>query len=467
MMQGRFFYYLVSFLVLSCAVVSSIYPNNKKEKQISPTIIRLNGNLNPSSGNSKPLNWLPLKVGNISRFWTIEDIIPVHDIYYSVKSQLVTAKAIYNGKTYYSMNGFFNFPNGTWIRYDNVSEKIFIYYQGNEHLFMDFLKNDGDTFLQFRWGGNQYYYDEVEVKERTLIIFGDTLLFKGFYHDDTWFSDGEYYFAPNYGRVYQNEWGVWYPNSPFFKATDNWLIEFFFVDNDLDTVYYKHNSVPDILFNPITFTDSNKLEQNFYILHPYSVESASSPLRKFGYSYLQNVYLESFYSNSIDTIFNQNHNIEPLTEIQFKLYFNIDTSLYLSGYTLYYRLVVIDKALFPDTFYFPNDTFIKLYWRDSTTSILNEEIIFKKFQLKQNYPNPFNPSTVISYQLPVSGDVTLKVYDVLGREVATLIDEYKEAGSYEVEFKSSVGNGQLANGVYFYQLKSGDYLETKKMILLK
>lgn len=69
MMQGRFFYYLVSFLVLSCAVVSSIYPNNKKEKQISPTIIRLNGNLNPSSGNSKPLNWLPLKVGNISRFW--------------------------------------------------------------------------------------------------------------------------------------------------------------------------------------------------------------------------------------------------------------------------------------------------------------------------------------------------------------------------------------------------------------
>jgi 5-hydroxyisourate hydrolase-like protein (transthyretin family) len=91
----------------------------------------------------------------------------------------------------------------------------------------------------------------------------------------------------------------------------------------------------------------------------------------------------------------------------------------------------------------------------------------KYFSLEQNYPNPFNPSTVISYQLPVSGDVTLKVYDVLGNEVATLVNEEKPTGSYEVEFKSSVGNGQLANGVYFYQLKTGDYLETKKMILLK
>jgi len=89
------------------------------------------------------------------------------------------------------------------------------------------------------------------------------------------------------------------------------------------------------------------------------------------------------------------------------------------------------------------------------------------FMLSQNYPNPFNPSTKISWQAPVSGWQTLKVYDVLGNEVATLVNEYRNAGSYEVEFKSSVGIRQLANGVYFYQLKAGDYLETKKMILLK
>ena len=89
------------------------------------------------------------------------------------------------------------------------------------------------------------------------------------------------------------------------------------------------------------------------------------------------------------------------------------------------------------------------------------------FTLEQNYPNPFNPSTTISYQLPTAGNVILKVYDVLGNEVATLVSEYKLAGSYEVEFNSTVGSHQLANGVYFYQLKAGDYNETKKMILIK
>jgi predicted lipoprotein with Yx(FWY)xxD motif len=90
------------------------------------------------------------------------------------------------------------------------------------------------------------------------------------------------------------------------------------------------------------------------------------------------------------------------------------------------------------------------------------------FRLEQNYPNPFNPSTVINYQLPVSSDVTLKVFDILGNEIATLVDEYRPAGRYEVEFNSHSGNVRnLPSGVYFYQLRAGDFIETKKMILLK
>jgi len=89
------------------------------------------------------------------------------------------------------------------------------------------------------------------------------------------------------------------------------------------------------------------------------------------------------------------------------------------------------------------------------------------FKLEQNYPNPFNPSTKISWQSPVGSWQTLKVYDVLGNEVATLVDEFKPAGSYEVEFQSSVGSIQLASGMYFYRLKAGDYIQTKKMLLLK
>ena len=83
--------------------------------------------------------------------------------------------------------------------------------------------------------------------------------------------------------------------------------------------------------------------------------------------------------------------------------------------------------------------------------------------LYQNYPNPFNPSTKISWQSPVSSHQTLKIYDVLGNEVATLVNEYRNAGSYEVDFNASA----LSSGVYFYKLQAGDFVQTKKMMLVK
>ncbi|MDI6804607.1 MAG: YCF48-related protein [Bacteroidota bacterium] len=86
-----------------------------------------------------------------------------------------------------------------------------------------------------------------------------------------------------------------------------------------------------------------------------------------------------------------------------------------------------------------------------------------QFYLNQNYPNPFNPSTVIKWQSPVSGHQTLKVYDLLGNEVVALLNEYKTAGSYEVEFNAS----NLTSGVYFYRLTAGTFTETKKLVLLR
>ena len=85
------------------------------------------------------------------------------------------------------------------------------------------------------------------------------------------------------------------------------------------------------------------------------------------------------------------------------------------------------------------------------------------FTLEQNYPNPFNPSTKIKYQIPVSGFVSLQVYDVLGKEIATLVQEEKNAGSYEVEFNAS----KLSSGVYIYNLRSGECSQTNKMVLMK
>jgi len=89
------------------------------------------------------------------------------------------------------------------------------------------------------------------------------------------------------------------------------------------------------------------------------------------------------------------------------------------------------------------------------------------YVLYQNFPNPFNPSTIIRYQIPEAGFVTLKVYDVLGREVTTLVAEYNDTGYHEVEFGSTINGRLLTSGIYFYKFQIGSFSETKKMVILR
>lgn len=109
------------------------------------------------------------------------------------------------------------------------------------------------------------------------------------------------------------------------------------------------------------------------------------------------------------------------------------------------------------------DTILVMGSGQKLVSVPSTAAIPKEFALLQNYPNPFNPSSVISYQLPVTSHVTLKVYDVVGREVATLVDELKEAGSYDVKVEGS----RLSSGVYIYRIQAGTYVDVKRMVLMK
>lgn len=86
-----------------------------------------------------------------------------------------------------------------------------------------------------------------------------------------------------------------------------------------------------------------------------------------------------------------------------------------------------------------------------------------EYKLEQNYPNPFNPTTTIQYQIPNDGLVTLKIYDMLGKEVATLVNEVKTAGTFDVQWNAS----GLPSGVYFYKLTSNNFTDVKRMILMK
>ncbi len=85
------------------------------------------------------------------------------------------------------------------------------------------------------------------------------------------------------------------------------------------------------------------------------------------------------------------------------------------------------------------------------------------FTIEQNYPNPFNPSTRIKYSIPQSSQAQIKVFDILGNGIETLVNEEKPAGSYEVEFDGS----NLSSGVYFYRMQAGNFIKTKKMVLLR
>ena len=140
---------------------------------------------------------------------------------------------------------------------------------------------------------------------------------------------------------------------------------------------------------------------------------------------------------------------------------------------------VVDNKIYVITGTYDWETSDSTVWEYVPIVGIEEEIIPpSNFILEQNYPNPFNPSTTISWQSPVGGHQTLKIYDVLGREIATLVDEYKPAGNYEVIFNSHSGLSgikELPSEVYFYQLKVTDpkssseqgFIETKKMLLLK
>ena len=112
----------------------------------------------------------------------------------------------------------------------------------------------------------------------------------------------------------------------------------------------------------------------------------------------------------------------------------------------------------------PQNYKTKVFFENTTSNTgATTNLIPKSYELSQNYPNPFNPSTTIKFALPKDGFVTMKVYDLAGREVAKLVSEVKKAGYYQVQFNAS----SLASGVYFYRIQSNDFVITKRMVLIK
>ncbi|MBE0571546.1 MAG: T9SS type A sorting domain-containing protein [Ignavibacteriaceae bacterium] len=167
-----------------------------------------------------------------------------------------------------------------------------------------------------------------------------------------------------------------------------------------------------------------------------------------------------------------NNNGDSLVELSEKaLAFNTDN--YEDGD---YRIII---EVYDEMGNYDIDSMDVKFKNGNPVEVENDEGKIYSFALEQNYPNPFNSTTKIKFSIPQSpllggdgrgGLVTLKVYDILGNEVATLVNEELAAGEFEVEFNATSHSGEgrnLVSGIYFFQLKSGNYIETKKMLLLK
>jgi hypothetical protein len=174
---------------------------------------------------------------------------------------------------------------------------------------------------------------------------------------------------------------------------------------------------------------------------------------------LETEYFITFFTgNEIDTCFGEKVIVKKYT----------DYSLTSGNWKFAQGIGMIDRY-FTFDFGYGTETLVgavidgKVYGDTTVVSVKNEINIPNQFDLSQNYPNPFNPSTMIEYSVPSNRHVNLKVFDILGREVATLVNEQKSAGSYQVNFNAE----NIPSGVYIYKLSSGNYTTSRKMLMIK
>jgi len=188
-----------------------------------------------------------------------------------------------------------------------------------------------------------------------------------------------------------------------------------------------------------------------------SVVDSTDTIPMYPYSRLYRYY----YPENDDSLFYLNDTLfihyRPYPTNYFDSYFSIDYYIRKNHGLIYYS----KKYWYYGTGFNESYEFTGAALIDGIEKV--NETKLEDYFLSQNYPNPFNPSTTLSYTIPELGLVELNVYDVLGREVATLVNKEQSTGSYDVQFNAN----SLTSGIYFYQLKVGSFVESKKMILVR
>ncbi len=169
-------------------------------------------------------------------------------------------------------------------------------------------------------------------------------------------------------------------------------------------------------------------------------------------------------SSSINLCLSSNKSLPDSNGELIKLFFETKTNLSTTTSLHFDSAKVKDESTYSRYIYNLKDGQIKI---TSGINDLSNEVIPKNYSLYQNFPNPFNPTTTIRFDIPKEGKVSIVIYDVLGRKVTTLLNEFKKPGSYEIDWKATDLTNGFSSGVYFYQLQTSDFIQSKKMILIK
>jgi hypothetical protein len=298
--------------------------------------------------------------------------------------------------------------------------------------------------------------------------------------DLTWFMD-EWIYNPNHPAYANNYWisnqgaGIWQvgfvakqtqTSTVFFKMPIEIKITF---TSGPDSVIRVMNDANNQIFwwnfnrqpSSVSFDPSNNIilkTATLTSIPPLPVELSSFTAQSFGNFIVLNWTTASELNNRGFYVERKNNESSGWESISFVEGKGTTTGInkysftdYITGYNSFvYRLKQVD---FDGSVNYSSEVFV------------NGGIKPDKFELSQNYPNPFNPATRISYSIPEKSFVTLKIYDILGKEVSTIINRELESGVYEIEFNTN--QYSLTSGIYFYSLKAGNFTSTKKMILTK
>jgi len=391
------------------------------------------------------VDYFPLQVGNE---WNYIWISANHGIEY--KEKIADTLSINNQKYFqvevYKIYGDIDIDT---LRIDTLG-RIWNYKKGTEQITLDFSNGCDTNYICYNNNDSLVFkptrIDSIEIGFRKYYEC------RGFYIHSLY--DSSHYihniYAPEVGLikqevVYGMEPEIW---TKSYLIDDNYITNFIRFFPELDTITISEGcSSPSLLFTNISQTSHI---DSIIITSPYNWFEVHNPPNHFGFAKcgfeVYNIgvqYKYEIWYNPIKC---------PWDNIQHIILFDTLNS-YLGDFDI--NLKIFKENIIIDS--------LSHFMRAIEYMVIDDNIHQTSFHLSQNYPNPFNPTTMINYQLPMTSDVNLSIYNILGQKIATLVNEKKSEGNHQVVWDAS----EYSSGIYFYKIETGDFMEYRKCLLVK